>query len=747
MTAKRVFIIIFLSLLLPIFSMFFVSSVNAFTTNMSASVVIGQNSLTVADYEMNGSTGANTLSTPYAISVINGKVFISDYDVSRILIYNSIPTTNGKAADVVIGQQDFISGSSNQGGSANANTLRFPGPVASDGTKLFVADYDNNRVLIYNRIPTSNNASADVVIGQPNMTTTSAGTTATKFKQPWGIFYDSTTGKLIISEYGNSRVLIYNSVPTTNGAPANLVLGQADFTSGSVNRGGSANGGTMNQPYYAKIIQNKLFVVDRGNERVLVWNSLPTTNGVSADYVIGQQNLTTVSANQGGTTRANTLYHPSDIDYSNGELFIQDENNKRVLIYHGVPTTSNPSAYKVIGQSNFTGNSNYQGTGIPAANNLVNTDGGLFVYGNQLFVVDNNDARVLIFNTSQVPFATGPDLSLTETSAIVSWRTSNSMSSMIEYGLSSSYNVFTPVQHTNPAVTSHSISLTGLTPCKTYHYKISSNSPTSDTAFTNDLTFNTKGSCVNFLSNWVDSNDLVAFEPTLPNNFQSDNVPTFVFSRAKDATDGIRSYEILVRDRSGNERTFIDNISDSSTQEDINMSDRSIHYDFRGHKIAVKGLNGNFKLEDGAYKWRVKAVNGKGAAILSSDRTLLVNTHQAVFSNTTLNFPLQLIQVGNQNRLSISSYDKDTPKQLTLSTRRPTFFGISNVGAHVKLTLVKNMGTYDDTHSYEANVNDQSRFGINVSTALYKGTYQVQLSATNDSGDYVDLPYFSIDIK
>jgi len=37
--------------------------------------------------------------------------------------------------------------------------------------KLYVADTQNNRVLIYNSIPTANGAAADVVLGAPNFTT------------------------------------------------------------------------------------------------------------------------------------------------------------------------------------------------------------------------------------------------------------------------------------------------------------------------------------------------------------------------------------------------------------------------------------------------------------------------------------------------------------------------------------------------------------------------------------------------
>ena len=40
--------------------------------------------------------------------------------------------------------------------------------VASDGIRLAVADTDNNRVLIWTTIPTSNNQPPNLVVGQPN---------------------------------------------------------------------------------------------------------------------------------------------------------------------------------------------------------------------------------------------------------------------------------------------------------------------------------------------------------------------------------------------------------------------------------------------------------------------------------------------------------------------------------------------------------------------------------------------------
>jgi uncharacterized protein (TIGR03437 family) len=45
-------------------------------------------------------------------------------------------------------------------------TLSFPRFALSDGTRLFIADGGNDRILVYNKIPTSNGARADKYLGQ-----------------------------------------------------------------------------------------------------------------------------------------------------------------------------------------------------------------------------------------------------------------------------------------------------------------------------------------------------------------------------------------------------------------------------------------------------------------------------------------------------------------------------------------------------------------------------------------------------
>jgi hypothetical protein len=73
------------------------------------------------------------------------RLFISDSGNDRILIYNEIPLENGATADVVIGQPDFIALTDSDG----AGNLRGPGALAHDGENLYVADPLQRRILVF----------------------------------------------------------------------------------------------------------------------------------------------------------------------------------------------------------------------------------------------------------------------------------------------------------------------------------------------------------------------------------------------------------------------------------------------------------------------------------------------------------------------------------------------------------------------------------------------------------------------
>ncbi|MFA5926477.1 MAG: hypothetical protein WC831_06170 [Parcubacteria group bacterium] len=374
----------------------------ALSSNASADVVIGQPNMTSNSENQGGSVSASNLSMPRNPFHDGNKFFMVDSVNNRVLVYNSIPTSNNASADVVIGQPNMTSNSENQGGSPAANTLNSPSAVFSDGSRLFICDSENNRVLVYNSIPTSNNASADVVIGQSDMASSSEnqGTTvaANTMFLPTSIFFDGK--KLFVSDWQNQRILIFNSVPSANNASADVVIGQPNMTSNSENQGGSPGANTLYYPNGVWGNGKKLFVADQWNQRVLIYNSIPTSNNASADVVIGQPNMTSNSENQGGSVAANTMLFPTHIFPYGPKLVVLDSANSRVLVFDTIPTVNNASADSVIGQANLVsgGVNQTNDESTPVANGLF-IPRGVIVASQKLIVGDFYNNRALIYNS------------------------------------------------------------------------------------------------------------------------------------------------------------------------------------------------------------------------------------------------------------------------------------------------------------------------------------------------------------
>ena len=389
---KLILVMMFLGFFLALTLLVF-----AFVTNQSANVVIGHETL-----NQNGINGrnptSNTLYYPYSICTDGAKLYIADCYNHRVLIYNTLPTANNTAADVVVGQHNMIYHAANQGGSVAANTLNYPFSVYTDGIKLYIADTSNNRLLIYNTVPTVDNISADVVVGQPNMTSNSnnqgSSVAANTLYHPYSIHTDGA--KLYIADRSNHRVLIYNTVPTVNNATADVVVGQPNMISNSANQGGSVAANTLNQPSSVDTDGTKFYIADNFNHRVLIYNTVPTVNNISANVVVGQTNMISNSSNQDSSVAANTLYYPRSVYADGTKFYIADYSNHRVLIYNTVPTANNALADVVVGQTNMTSNSTNQGSGVAA--NTLNNPRSVYTDGTKLYIADYYNNRVLIYD-------------------------------------------------------------------------------------------------------------------------------------------------------------------------------------------------------------------------------------------------------------------------------------------------------------------------------------------------------------
>jgi uncharacterized protein (TIGR03437 family) len=426
-----------------------------FTTGQAARLVIGQTTFTSQDSNSSDTILGGASGLAFAADTL----FVADSNRvgaspsnHRVLLYQNISgmlprptdqlTYSSKCpacvghATVVLGQPNFSTTTENL--AATSSALRLPTAVASDGVHLVVADTNHNRVLIWNRIPASNNAPADVVVGQQTFTTSTVpGNTpnAKSMRGPQGVWIQN--GRLYVADTQNNRVLIFNKIPTSNGAAADVVLGQPDFTTfvqpDLTQQKTDATASLLLNPVAVSSDGVHLLVTDLGYNRVLIWNSIPTSNFAAADVAVGQPDLiSSIPNNAFSTVATDTTVppiqtpvlctvsngtdvnsHPTYPNYCNStisfprfalaagnRLFIADGGNDRVLVYNTIPTQSGAAADYVIGQ---VGGSVNQAS--DAADSL-RTPMSLAWDGTNLYVSDAYNRRITVYSVgaNTVPY-------------------------------------------------------------------------------------------------------------------------------------------------------------------------------------------------------------------------------------------------------------------------------------------------------------------------------------------------------
>ena len=120
----------------------------------------------------------------------------------------------GQEASIVLSSQGF----DRAGGPLD---FLFPGNLTSDGHNLVLADTRNHRVLIWNRAPRGNHP-PDLVLGQKDFFKNSPGNELDQMNWPVGVATDGT--RLVVADCWNNRLLVWSKYPTTNGAPADFQI-------------------------------------------------------------------------------------------------------------------------------------------------------------------------------------------------------------------------------------------------------------------------------------------------------------------------------------------------------------------------------------------------------------------------------------------------------------------------------------------------------------------------------------------
>jgi hypothetical protein len=288
------------------------------SNGVNATRVIGRASFN--DTMMTSPTQQN-LGSGGRVAAGGGRLVVGDPMRNRVMIWNPSATMTFEAADVVLGQPNYTSSGFGNG----ASQLTGPQGAWTDGTRLAIADTLNDRVMIWTTFPTAVGQPANLVLGQPAFGSTVPPNplTASRMSGPQDVVFDGS--RFYVADTGNNRVLIWNSFPTRNEQPADLVVGQPDFasrTSGRTDRTFASPGGIA-------VSADALFVADFQNDRVLVFSPIPTANGAAAQFVLGQPDFTTGGNNPAPT--AESLDGPRDVHVDGSTLWIADTIHNRAV--------------------------------------------------------------------------------------------------------------------------------------------------------------------------------------------------------------------------------------------------------------------------------------------------------------------------------------------------------------------------------------------------------------------------------
>lgn len=366
-----------------------ISRADQFASGQSAISVLGQ-----TDF-VSGSSGnsPNRFNNPEAVAVdpTTGKVFVADSSNYRILRFSSSAALESASLpEAVIGQPDFSSTAQNQGGAAAANTLDFVYQITVDRNgRLWVADSSNNRVLCFvgaSFLP--NNPPANYVFGQPDFTTVTTGTSISKMMFPGGVAIgpDDT---LWVADSDNQRVLRFASISSkSSGSDADGVLGQTTFIT-NVSASGASG---MSIPYSLSVDSTgRLWVADTGNHRILRFdNAAALADGAPANGVLGQANFTD---NDIATTPTGLSFPSGVLAGPDGTVYVGDYSNGRVVGFRNAAAKADGAAAEfVLGKPDFT--SVAPG---PAANLLAGPVNLSLSPNGHLFVADYDAHRVVRF--------------------------------------------------------------------------------------------------------------------------------------------------------------------------------------------------------------------------------------------------------------------------------------------------------------------------------------------------------------
>lgn len=419
---------------------------SAFANGAPADLVVGQKDMLSTLAQGPGTTFSAGLNSPTGLAVRDGNLYVVDSGNNRILRFPApfsfFDQQQPALPDLVIGQPNFNSKAANQNNavpsestiSLSTSAAIFRSYLAFDsGGNLYVSDAGNHRVLRYKSsdLTAGNNGpTANLVLGQASfgVPTVPAATAQNSLSirdlidVPAGLAFDSA-GRLFVADSDSarpnsfSRVLVFVP-PFSSGMLASRVMGVYVQVQGQpapapddVNVGRT----TMLDPEGIFMAGGGPGIVDALSNRILLfdpfdqWPAETATNpSPMARAVIGQGgSVSSRKANRGQAEPwADTLSTPTAAVFVNGELFVTDTGNHRVLALPQQGNSFGPAS-RVLGQDQFNFNTvdliegrEFQ-FAVPLGRSQISADAAMVVdqasEPPHLYVADTYNNRILGF--------------------------------------------------------------------------------------------------------------------------------------------------------------------------------------------------------------------------------------------------------------------------------------------------------------------------------------------------------------
>lgn len=354
----------------------------------------------------------------------SGNLWVADIGNNRILRFPASALAagaNAPTADTVVGQQNMITATA-ANTPLSTTALNHPTGVSFDSSGNMLVSDQLSRGLVFTA-PIGTNAAASIILGldattqPPNASSADAG-------NPTSVI--ATAQNVLLVDAAFSRVMIYPTVSQMKNqsfflSPSALeVIGQGTFSGNQANQKLPApTSGTLSSPVDAATSTTELFVVDSGNNRVIVYplGSVGGASSPTGSRVIGQLDFpynapnlivgaefNLASSSSGGASGSVVL----DYSATPPHLYVSDTGNNRILGFKNFTSYQNGNvADLVIGQPNlFSSIVNYGSSAAisPGLQGLNSPTGMAVDSSGNLYVADTLNSRVVRF---PAPFASG----------------------------------------------------------------------------------------------------------------------------------------------------------------------------------------------------------------------------------------------------------------------------------------------------------------------------------------------------